>query len=81
MVSHIFLNSQMTSSQTALVSPVSRLKVPTSQLPAPRPQPNSKRPWESRSHMAARSASRTGWLVIGLSGQMPDPMWICSVNG
>ena len=29
--------------------------------------------------MAARSASRTGWFLIGLSGQMPEPTWIRSV--
>src|SRR5690349_5655906 len=42
--SHIFLNSQTTSSQMAVVMSLVRLKVPTSHDPAPRPHPNSKRP-------------------------------------
>src|SRR5919108_5622255 len=44
--SHIFVNSQITSSQFALVSPGSTLNVPSSCEPAPRPVPNSKRPSE-----------------------------------
>src|SRR5688572_6282760 len=77
--SHIFLNSQMTSSQTAAVTSLVRLKVPTSHDPAPRPQPNSNRPLDRWSHIAARSARRTGWFVTGLRGQMPEPTWMRSV--
>ena len=29
--------------------------------------------------MATRSAIRTGWLVTGLSGKMPEPTWMRSV--
>src|SRR5688572_21839543 len=62
---HIFLNSQTTSSHGSLVVAVSRWNVPTSQDPAPRPVPNSKRPSDTWSSIATRSASRTGWLTIG----------------
>ncbi len=53
--------------------------MPISHEPAPRPVPNSKRPSERWSIIAARSARRTGWLVTGFSGQMPEPTWMRSV--
>ena len=74
---HIFTNSVMTSSQTALVESVPGMPKPvTSLLPAPRPVPNSKRPSLRWSSMATRSATRTGWLIWGLRLKMPDPRWM-----
>src|SRR5437868_2396169 len=78
-VSHIFLNSQMTSSQLALVSSGFTPKVLISWDPAPRPFPNSNRPSDRWSSIATRSAMRTGWFVAGLSGKMPEPTWMRSV--
>ena len=74
---HIFTNSGMTSSHTALVESVLGMPKPvTSLLPAPRPVPNSKRPSLRWSSMATRSATRAGWFTSGLRLKMPEPRWM-----
>ena len=73
--------SRMTSSHMALVSVSSvPLKVRTSWLPAPRPVPNSNRPSERWSIIAARSAMRTGWSLLVGNEVMAEPTWICLVR-
>ncbi len=69
--------SAITSFHMALVSEVRvLLKVATSWLPAPRPVPNSKRPSQKWSSMAARSAMRTGCSLVVGRLVMAVPRWM-----
>ena len=67
----------MASFHMALVSEVSvPLNAATSWLPAPRPVPNSKRPSQKWSSMAARSAMRTGCSLVVGRLVMAVPRWM-----
>ena len=47
-------------------------KPPISVVDEPRPVPNSKRPLETWSIIATRSATRAGWFTGGVTLMMPD---------
>ena len=55
-------------------------KPPISVVDEPRPVPNSKRPPETWSIIATRSATRAGWLTGGVTLMIPLPTCICSVR-
>ena len=59
-------------SRVAEVSVMPGRKPRISWLPAPRPVPNSKRPFETRSIIATRSATRAGWFTGGVMLMIPD---------
>ena len=73
--------SRIASSNMARVSSGSVMpKPPISVLDEPRPVPNSKRPFETRSIIATRSATRAGWFTGGVMLMMPDATWMFCVR-
>ena len=55
-------------------------KPPISVVDEPRPVPNSKRPFETRSIIATRSATRAGWFTGGVTLMIPDATWMFCVR-
>ena len=78
---HMRLNSTIASSYMSRVSSGSVMpNPPISVVEEPRPVPNSKRPLDTWSIMATRSATRAGWLTGGVMLMMPLPTCSCSVR-
>jgi hypothetical protein len=77
---HMCLNWVTISSSISLTMSGSWIPNPRcSVVEEPRPIPNSKRPFERWSSIAARSAMRAGWLTGGVMSKIPEPRWILSV--
>lgn len=57
-----------------------RLKPPSSASDPDSPEPNSTRPFETRSSIAIRSAMRAGWLYPGAVSTIPCPSRIFVVR-
>ena len=66
------------SSQTARLSRNRTSKGCSSVVVADSPRPSSTRPWDTRSSVDTRSATRAGWLVV--SWMIPCPSRICLVR-
>ena len=66
------------SSHTARLSRKRTSKGCSSVVVADSPSPSSTRPWDTRSSVDTRSATRAGWLVV--SWMMPWPRRICFVR-